>query len=447
MSDTGFAPKLNTELPGPKAKRIIELSEQHEPNCMSEQVPLVWQRAEGVVIEDVDGNEFLDFCSGVLVANIGHCHPYYVQETQAQCAELFNCYDFITPYRAELAEKLVAITPPHLDKAFILTTGAETVESAIKLARRSSEGYEILSFYGAFHGRTYGAMSVGGMSGVKHGFGPLLEGCIKAPFCYCYRCAFDQTYPECDLLCLDHLDRVMARESTGALCAVITETYQGGAGSIIPPEGYMEKLQAWCRKQGALLILDEVQASFGRTGKLFGFEHYDVEPDIVCLGKGLGSGVACSAVIGRSETMDALGPGEMSSTNGGNALSCRAALAAIKIIEDEDLPGNSARVGAIMMDELSEMKERVEIVGDVRGMGLVIGIEIVEDKQSKTPAEQKTKDIVHESYKRGLAMIAPIGLEHNVIRIAPPLVITEAQARSGLGILREAIEVVVDRGA
>ncbi len=445
MSEAAFAPRLATKLPGPKAQRFIELSEQYEPNCMSEQVPLVWRRAEGVVIEDVDGNEFLDFCSGVLVANIGHCHPYYVQETQAQCAELFNCYDFITPHRAQLAEKLVAITPPHLDKTFILTTGAETIESAIKLARRSSEGFEILSFYGAFHGRTYGAMSVGGMAGVKHGFGPLLEGCLKAPFCYCYRCAFDKTYPECEIFCLDHLDRVMARESTGALCAVLTETYQGGAGSIIPPEGYMEKLQAWCRKQGALLILDEVQASFGRTGKMFGFEHYDVEPDIVCLGKGLGSGVACSAVVGRSEIMDMLEPGEMSSTNGGNALSCRAALAAIKIIEDEDLPGNSARVGAVMMDELNEMKERFENIGDVRGQGLVIGVEVVEDRQSKTPAEQKTKDIVYESYKRGLAMIAPIGLHHNVIRIAPPLVITEAQAKAGLEILREAIEVVSGR--
>lgn len=445
MSKAAFAPRVATKLPGPKAQRFIELSEQYEPNCMSEQVPLVWRRAEGVVIEDVDGNEFLDFCSGVLVANIGHCHPYYVQETQAQCAELFNCYDFITPYRAQLAEKLVSMTPPHLDKTFILTTGAETIESAVKLARRSSEGFEILSFYGAFHGRTYGAMSVGGMGGVKHGFGPLLEGCLKAPFCYCYRCAFDKTYPECELFCLDHLDRVMARESTGALCAVLTETYQGGAGSIIPPEGYMEKLQAWCRKQGALLILDEVQASFGRTGKMFGFEHYDVEPDIVCLGKGLGSGVSCSAVVGRHEIMDVLEPGEMSSTNGGNALSCRAALAAIKIIEDEDLPGNSARVGAVMKDELNEMKERFENIGDVRGQGLVIGVEVVEDRQSKTPAEQKTKDIVYESYKRGLAMIAPIGLHHNVIRIAPPLVITEAQARAGLEILREAIEVVSGR--
>lgn len=200
----------------------------------------------------------------------------------------------------------------------------------------------------------------------------------------------------------------------------------------------MEKLQAWCREREVLFILDEVQSSFGRTGTMFAYEHYGVEPDLLCLGKGLGSGVPCSAVVGRSEIMDVLSPGEMSSTNGGNPLSCRAALAAIKIVEDEDLPANSARVGGQMMERLIQMQADHECLGDVRGQGLVIGLEIVEDKESKTPAPELTKRIIHEAYLRGLAMIAPIGLHGNVIRIAPPLVITAEQAQAGLDILDQA---------
>jgi len=439
MPTTSWSPKLTTSLPGPRAREIIALSKRYEPNCMSEQVPLVWQRAEGVVITDVDGNQFLDFCSGVLVTNVGHCHPYYVQETQAQCAELCNCYDFVHPHRVRLAEKLISLTAPHLDRAFILTTGAETIESALKLARRASEGHEFVSFIGGFHGRTYGAMSVGGIGGVKRGFGPLLSGCLQAPFCYCYRCPFDKSFPDCNHYCLEQLDAFVDRESTGQLCALITEPYQGAAGSIIPPPGYMEKLQAWCRQRGILLILDEVQSSFGRTGTMFAYEHYDIEPDLLCLGKGLGSGIPCSALLGRSSIMDVLSPGEMSSTNGGNPLSCRAALAAIKIIEDEGLAANSAAVGAQMMERLADMQSKHECLGDVRGQGLVIGLEIVEDRKSKTPAPALTKRIVYEAYLRGLAMIAPIGLYGNVIRISPPLVITPEQAQVGLDILEQAL--------
>ncbi len=435
--------KLVSDLPGPRAREFLEKSKQYEPRSMSDQVPLVWKRAKGVVIEDVDGNHFLDFSSGVLVTNIGHSHPDYVAAVQQQAGELLNCYDFVSPHRANLVQKLVEITPPHLDKGIILTTGAEVTEAAIKMARRAHSGYEIFAFHGAFHGRTYGAMSVGGSMGPKKGFGPLLTGVIHAPFCYCYRCAFDKHYPDCNFYCLDHLDYVVARESTGELCALITEPYQGGAGSIVPPPGYMERLQQWVREQGMYFILDEVQSSFGRTGAMFAFEHYDIEPDLVCLGKGLGSGVPCSAVLGRSEIMSVLQPGELGSTNGGNPLSARAALAAIEIIEREGLVQNSARVGAVMMTRLQQMVEDLEQFGDVRGQGLVLGIEIVEDKKSKTPAKELTRRIVHEAYRRGLCLIAPIGMYGNVIRVAPPLVITEAQAQEGLDILEAAARAAI----
>ncbi|MFQ6098024.1 MAG: aspartate aminotransferase family protein, partial [Armatimonadota bacterium] len=308
------------------------------------------------------------------------------------------------------------------------------------MARRAHSGFEILSFHGAFHGRTYAAMSAGGMRGTKRGFGPLAPGFIHAPFCYCYRCVFDKSYPDCGIYCIDHLDWVVERESSDQLCAVITEPYQGGAGSIVPPSGYMERLQEWCRSRGLWLVFDEVQSSFGRTGAMFAFEHYDVQPDLVCLGKGLGSGVPCAAVVGRHEIMDALAPGEMSSTNGGNPLSCRAALAAIRIIQDEGLADNAARVGPEMLRRLDEMKARFEVVGDVRGQGLAIGVEVVADKASKDPAPAIAKRIIHEAFQRGLALIAPIGLYGNVIRIAPPLVITQEEAHVGLDILETALE-------
>jgi 4-aminobutyrate aminotransferase len=436
-------PNIRTKLPGPKARAILRQSKAFEPNSMSDQAPLVWAKAHGCEIEDVDGNLFLDFSSGVLVTNIGHCHPEYVAAVQDQAERLYNCYDFPTAERVALAEKLVAMTPPHLDKCFLLTTGSEATEAAVKMARRAHGGYEVLAFHGAFHGRTFGAMSFGGSAGVKKGFGPLLPGIIHAPFCYCYRCVFDKEYPSCGLWCLDHLDWVISKESDGALCAVITEPYQGGAGSIIPPPGYMEALFSWAKAKGLYFILDEVQSSFGRTGKMFAMEHYGIEPDLVCLAKGLGSGIPCAAVLGRHEIMDVLQPGELSSTNGGNPMSCRAALAAIDIIESERLHERAADLGAQMGERFAKMQKRIRQIGDVRGQGLVFGIEMVADRKTKAPDKALTKRIVHEAYLRGLCLIAPIGMYGNVIRIAPPLVITAEQMHEGLDVLEAAMKAAV----
>jgi 4-aminobutyrate aminotransferase len=441
-TDLGPVPSIITPLPGPKGAELLAMSKQYEPNCMSDQVPLVWRRGKNAAIEDVDGNRFIDFTSGVLVTNVGHCHPQYVAEMKQQAEELYNCYDFVTEHRARLAKKLVEMTAPNLDKCFIVTTGSEATEGAVKMARRASEGYEIVAFHGAFHGRTYGAMALGGLAGPKRGFGPFMDGVIHAPFCYCYRCPIGHTYPECNLACIDHLDWVVSKESSGKLCALITEPYQGGAGSIIPPPGYMERLQQWIDGKGIFFILDEVQSSFGRTGKMFAYEHYDIRPNLVCLGKGLGSGIPCSAIVGESRIMDVLGPGELSSTNGGNPVSSRAALAAIEIIEKQNLCERSERLGAQMLQRLQRVCEQVEILGDVRGQGLVLGLEIVEDKRSKAPAPALTKRIVRGCYEKGLALIAPIGMYGNVIRIAPPLTIEEDLADLGTEILERVLREV-----
>lgn len=446
-------PKILTPLPGPKAQAIIEQARTYEPHCTSDQVPLVWDHARGCTIWDVDGNEFLDWCSGVLVTNVGHCHPDYVAAVKAQSERLFNCYDFVTGERAALAERLVRLTPAHLDKAFLVTTGSDATEAAIRLARRAHEGWEVLAFHGAFHGRTLGAASAGGSLGVKKGFGPLVPGFLHAPFPYCYRCPLglergpSEECPACGLKCLEFMDWVVSKESCGALCAVISEPYQGGAGSIIPPPGWFEGLQDWARSRGLYFILDEVQSSFGRTGKMFCMEHWDIEPDLVTLGKGLGSGVPCSAVVGRSAIMDALPPGSMSSTNGGNPLSCAAGLAALDIIEREELVERAARIGGMLGRRFEEMQAEVAQLGDVRGMGMVWGLEMVADKASKEPAPRLTRAVVEEAYQRGLALIAPIGMYGNVIRVAPPLVMDEAEAEESLDIFEASLKAAAKAGA
>ncbi len=438
-------PSIITELPGPRSREIIETARTYEPRSMGDQVPVVWDHAQGCVIWDVDGNEFLDWSSGVLVASVGHCHPYYVEQVKSQCDRVFNCYDFVNEPRAELAKKLVEITPPHLEKAFLVTTGSDATEAAIRMARRAHDGYEVVGFDGAFHGRTLGAAAAGGMGSTRRGYGPLTPGFLQAPFPYVYRAPIckGKSEDECAQACLEYLDWVVEHQSEGRLCAVITEPYQGGAGGIVPPRAWMEGLQEWCRERDLIFILDEVQSSFGRTGEMFFMDHWGLEPDLVCLGKGLGSGVPCSAVVGTSEIMDALPPGSMSSTNGGNPISCTAALAAIEIIERERLVENAARMGELFERRFLEMQAEVPQLGQVRVTGLMGGLEFVKDPETKEPAPELARQTIWEAFQRGLICIAPIGLYNNVVRVAPPLVITEEQANESLDIFEEALHAAV----
>jgi 4-aminobutyrate aminotransferase len=435
--------KLVTELPGPRGRELLELSRRYEPRSMSEQPPVVWAAAEGIWVTDVDGNVFLDFSSGVLVANAGHSHPEIVREIQQQAGRVINCYDFVNEYRPLLARKLVEITPPNLDRAFILTTGAEATEAAIKMARSFTGRKEIIAFQGAFHGRTYGAMSAGGKrSGAgARGFGPFVPQVYLAPFANCYRCVFDKTYPQCDTWCFDYLDWLVETETESDIAAVITETYQGGAGSIIPPPEWMAKLDRWCRERGIVLIIDEVQASFGRTGKLFGFQHYDLTPNLLCLGKGISSTLPVSAVVGEARIMDALTPGSMSSTHGGNPIGARAALANIEVIIKDKLPENAARLGQYLERRFGELQLVHRCVGDARGMGLVWGLEVVKHRGRKEPDAALAQRIVMEACRRGLLMIAPIGHYGNVLRIAPPLIIGESDLAQGVDLLDQAMAV------
>ena len=420
-------------------QKYLKMSERYEPACMNWQAPVVWDHARGAEIWDVEGRHYLDWTSGVLVTNVGHAHRHLAKAVSRQAGRLLNTFDFPTPERLALARKLVAVTPPHLDKVFFVTTGAEAMDAALRLARRSTGKFEILAFWGGFHGRSFGPMSLTGLAKIKRHFGPLVPGAILAPYPYCYRCPFEKSYPECGDFCLDFMDKVVETESTGDLAALVVEPYQGTAGFVFPPRGYLKKLEKWARKRKVLFILDEVQSSFGRTGKMFALEHERLEPDILVLGKGIGSGVPIAAVVARAEILATLERGEMSSTTGGNPLSCAASLAVFEIMKKERLVSKAAKNGAYLRKKLLKLKDKHPVIGDVRGLGLVYGIEFVTDRKTKEPAADLARDVVLGCVAKGL-MVGKLGLHGNVMRVAPPLVITRKQIDRSVRILDRVLE-------
>ena len=433
--------RVNQPLPGPRSQELFARWARVEAQCTGYQARVVWDHALGVAVTDVDGNVFIDWTSGVLVTNVGHCHPDLVKAVQAASAKLLNNYECLNEPRVEAAEKLVSVLPAHLDKCFFLSTGSEATEGAIRIMKRKSGKFEIISFHGAFHGRTYAALSAGGLPGPKKGYGPTVPGSIRAPFPNCYRCPFRADPAYCGMLCLEYIEDVVRANSTGSLAGLIVEPYLGAAGFIFPPKGWLGQLEQWLRGRGLLFTLDEVQASYGRTGKFFAMEWENLQPDLVCIGKGIGSGVPASAIGARGEVIGALGHGEMSSTMGGNPVSCAAVVAVIDIMQREKLVENSLRIGEIMKARLLQIKERCPYVGDVRGMGLVMGVELVKDKTSKEPAPDLTRKLIDLAAQDGL-LIGSVGTFGNVIRVAPPLVITEAEAHESLDIFEKALSLL-----
>lgn len=420
-------------IPGPKSAELLEKAKNCEPPCSADQTPIVWDHGQGVYVWDVDGNPFIDFTSGVLVSNLGHNHPGLVSAIQNQAPRMMNCYSFPTPERVSASSRLKAAIPGNLNRVFMLSTGADATEAALRIARRYTGKQEILAFYGGFHGRTYGAMGVAGSLGTRRNFGMTVPGGIMAPYGYCYRCFYGKKYPDCDMFCLKSLDRIINSSSSGDMGAVIVEPYQGSAGFIFPPEGWLKALETWARERSLLLIVDEVQASFGRTGKLFACEWEDIHPQLLCLGKGMGSGIPASAVCGESKVMECMKPGELSSTWGGNPLASAAVLAVLEAMEKEKLPENSRIMGEYLKSRFLEMKARYPFLGDVRGKGLVIGLEFVDPADGYTPSPDITRKVVMGCAEHGV-LLGKLGLYGNVIRIAPPLIITQAELDSALDV-------------
>tara|TARA_Y100000588_G_scaffold282656_1_gene299870 strand:+ start:4229 stop:5599 length:1371 start_codon:yes stop_codon:yes gene_type:complete len=434
--------RIVTPLPAPDSVETLERLREFEPISMRGQPPVVWDRAEDVSVFDKYGNMWLDWSSGVLVSNAGHGMPEVRQAVieQAESGLLHN-YCFPSEERAELASFIVGLAPDGLDKVFLLTTGSEATECAIKLARSHGiqEGGDkkigIVGFERGFHGRTLGAQQAGGMPGQKGWIVNEDPAIVQAPFPDGYWTE-DTSF---DVFCRTLQERGLEPDH---VAGVMLETYQG-VGPDFAPVAYVEALAEWCQAHGALLIFDEVQAGFGRCGTMWGFEHYGVEPDLICFGKGVSSSLPLSGVIGRRAIMDQYPPGSMTSTHTGNPVCAAAALASLKKIVNDGLAENAARLEPILMAGLKEIQHRhPSVVGNCTGRGLVAGLQIVKPDR-KEPDPDLAFDIVERCFHKGLLFFAPVGSWGQTVKVSPPLTITQEALEEGLSVLAESIDEAV----
>ena len=437
-----YGPKLICALPGPKAKAAIEADDRLISPSYTRSYPLVAKRGRGIRIEDVDGNEFLDFAAGIAVASTGHCHPEVVAAIQKQAAELIHISgtDFYNEPLTQLAEKLSAIAPmrgPH--KIFYGNSGAEAIECALKLARYHTGRQHIIAFLGAFHGRTMGALSLtASKPQQKRRFAPLVPGVTHVRYPYAYRgCSGGAQEEEAfSLGCARFIEEKLFKSVLPAeeVAAIFVEPIQGEGGYVVAPDNFMRELRGICDRHGILLVVDEVQSGAGRTGKWWAIEHTGVEPDIVCMAKGIASGMPLSVCMSRAEIMD-WAPGSHASTFGGNPVSIAAALATLEILSREGM-ANAGRVGGMMLERLNGWKKTHPLVGDVRGRGLMIGVELVKDKATREPATAVRNRVETLAFERGLMVL---GCGETTLRICPPLIVSEQEATVALDILEEAI--------
>ncbi len=431
------APDIKTDLPGPKAKKIIEKDEKFLvlSTKVSDFCPEV---GFGCFLEDIDGNKFLDFSAGISVANLGYSHPRILNVIKKQVDRLIHGagQDFYNKPQADFAELLCKIGPGDCDKKiFLSNSGTESVEAAAKIARWKRQKLEIVSFIGAFHGRTMGSLAFTASKPVQQKrFLPNI-GSIHIPYAYCYRCVFKMTYPECGVWCAHYLEEVCFETflPPDEVAAVIAEPVQGEGGYVVPPPDFLPKIKKICEKYGILYISDEVQAGFGRTGKWWGVDHYDIIPDITCCAKSIAAGIPMGATMVKSE-LDFTEKGAHSNTYGGNLLACVSAIESINIIQEENLVENARKIGVHALKILREFQEKIEIIGEIRGLGLMIGVELVKDRKSKEPAKLITQKLVQDCFKDGLILLS---CGKSVIRLIPPLIIDKETIETGLNIFEK----------
>ncbi len=436
-------PRIRTELPGPNARRVLEGDKTYISPSYTRSYPLVAKRGRGVIVEDVDGNEFLDFAAGIAVTSTGHCHPDVVAAIQKQAAELIHMSgtDFYYEHMITLAERLSAVAPmkgPH--RFYFGNSGAEAIEAAIKVARYHTKRQNIIAFYGAFHGRTMGALSLTASKvQQRRRFFPLMPGVTHVPYPNLYRRPKGTDAVEYALDCARFIEQKVLKTTLPPeeVAAIFVEPIQGEGGYLPAPPEFLKELRRICDQHGILLVADEVQCGSGRSGKWWAIQHAGVEPDIVCIAKGIASGMPLSITITKKDIMDWV-PGSHASTFGGNPVCIAAALATMDVLEREGIR-NAANIGSHIMQRISAWPQKYEIVGDVRGRGLMIGVELVTDKQSKTPAGPARDKVVEMAFERGCLFL---GAGENSLRICPPLVITKEQADIGLDILEECIKAV-----
>lgn len=440
--------QLRTAVPGPKSKALAERRNAAVPRGLSHATPVYVAKAEGATLEDVDGNRFIDFAGGIGCLNVGHRSPGVTKAIQQQTERFLHTCVQVTPYESyvRLAERLNELTPGDFaKKTLFVNSGAEAVENAVKVARAYTKRPGIIAFEDAFHGRTMMTLSLTSKTHpYKAGFQPFPGEVYRVPFAYCYRCSYSLTYPSCDLYCARHLadtfKRVVAQEG---VAAVIAEPVLGEGGFVTPPLDYFKVLLEVCRKHNVLFIADEVQSGFGRTGVLFASERYGIEPDIIVTAKSLGGGLPLAAITGRAEIMDAPGPGGLGGTFAGNPVACEAALAVLDVFEQKDLYSRADELGSHFQKRAREWQKRWPIIGEIRGLGAMQAIELVESTETRVPAAEDTKKITQYCYEHGVITISA-GSYGNVIRLLMPLVITDELMDEALDVLEAGIQTVYE---
>ena len=425
------------------------LRDRHLPKGTSQSSPAMIREAHGAILTDFEGRELIDFAGGIGVVNVGNSHPKVVQAIKDQADKFTHTCFAIAMYEPyiDLAVRLNELTPGNFHKmTLFLNSGAEAVENAVKIARYATGRPAIISLDGSFHGRTLLTMSMTSkVKPYKFKFGPFAPEIYHMPNANCYRCPFGKTYPSCQTACADHLeDFFIEHVAAEQVAALVVEPIQGEGGFITPPQEYFAKLQAICRKHGIVLVIDEIQSGMGRTGKLYAIEHWGVAPDMILTAKSLGGGLPLSAVTGRAELMDAPHAGGLGGTFSGNPVACAAALAVLEVLVEDGLVARAEALGVKARARLDAMQARFELIGDVRGKGPMLAIELVRDRQRKTPATDETKELVKLCFERGL-MVLSCGQYGNVIRTLMPLVITDQELDRGFAILEESLKVLEER--
>jgi 4-aminobutyrate aminotransferase/(S)-3-amino-2-methylpropionate transaminase len=413
-------------------------------SCVSKVEPVVVSSGSEATITDLNGKDYVDCFSGISVVNVGHCNPKVVEAAKKQLDRLIHAcaYVYYLEPVARLSEKLAQITPGELKKTFFSNSGAEAIECGLKLARKFTKKHEIIALMRSFHGRTFGTLSVTGQSGRRsYSMGPYLGSVAFAPTPYCYRCPLGLEYPGCEIQCAKMIEDVIRYSTSNNVAAFIAEPLLGEGGIIVPPVEYFQEAKKILERYSILFVADEVQTGFARTGKLFAIQHYGVTPDIMCFAKAIAAGLPLGACTTRREIADTFEPGDHLSTFGGNPVCCAAALANIEYIQEEDLASRASKQGEYVMRRLDELKHKHQLIGEVRGKGLMIGMELVKDRQTKEPAPSETVKIRELCRQKGV-LVGHGGTLGNVLRIQPPLVISQSQLDTAIEAIDQSLDEI-----
>lgn len=441
--------QLKTSIPGPKSRALMQRRAEAVPRGLSHATPVYVARAQDAWLEDVDGNRFIDFAGGIGCLNVGHLNPGVVSALNSQAQDFLHTCVQVTPYGSyvRVAERLNQIAPGNFaKKTLLLNTGAEAVENAVKIARAYTGRPGVIAFEDAFHGRTFMAMALTSKTHpYKSGFAPFPSDIHRVPYAYCYRCSYSMQYPSCDTYCARHLEDTFRRVAAAEdIAALIVEPVLGEGGFVTPPPEFFSILLDICRKHGIVFIADEVQSGFGRTGKMFACEHYRIEPDMVVTAKSLGGGLPLAAVTGRAEIMDAPGVGGLGGTFAGNPMACAAANAVLDAFEEGDLLDRANCIGERFEKRARKWNDRFEVIGDIRGLGAMRALELVNSRETREPAAKQTKQIAKYCYEHGVITITA-GTYGNVLRLLMPLVISSEQIDEGLDVVETALASVSEK--